>query len=299
MHVLTPRVEHVGSHTALLGESAIWDRRDGALLWVDIVGRRVLRTKLESGQTEAWAFPEMTGFVQPASDGTWLVGQHDHILKFDPASGERRLFAQLEPAVTGNRTNDAACDPQGRLWLGTMPLPETGISPVGKLYRIEGDGSVAVIERGLTIPNGIAFSPDGLTIYWADTRVTPHQVWKARYDPETGTPGEKEIFVHLPEGGGRPDGATVDAAGCYWVAAVRGSQLLRYAPDGRLDLKVKVPVSRPSKIAFGGPDLKTIFVTSISDGLAPEERAREPLTGALLALEIGIQGLPAVEFAAL
>jgi len=298
MRVLTPKVERVGSHTALLGESAIWDRRDGALLWVDIAGRRVLRTKPDSGQTESWEFPEMTGFVQPAADGTWLVGQHDHVLKFDPASGGRSLFAQLEPAATGNRTNDAACDTQGRLWLGTMPLPETGFSPVGKLYRIEGNGGVAVVEQGLTIPNGIAFSPDGLTMYWADTRVTPHQVWKARYDTETGRPGAKEIFAYLPEGGGRPDGATVDAAGCYWVAAVRGSQLFRYTPNGKLDLAVNVPVSRPSKIAFGGQDLKTIFVTSISDGLAPEERAREPLAGALLALEIGIQGLPAVEFAA-
>jgi len=299
MRRLTPKVERISSYTALVGESAIWDPRRDALLWVDIVGRRVLRTKPATGQTESWGFPEMTGFVQPASDGTWLVGQHDDILKFEPASGDRSLFAQLEPAVSGNRTNDAACDREGRLWLGTMPLPETGLSPVGNLYRIEGTGDVKPMERGLTIPNGIAFSPDGRTMYWADTLVTPHQVWKARYDPEMGTPGEKEIFAYLPEDGGRPDGATVDAAGCYWIAAVRGSQLLRYTPDGKLDLAVKVPVPRPSKIAFGGPDLKTIFVTSISDGLSAEERAREPLAGALLALEIGIQGLPAVEFAAL
>jgi len=298
MRILTPKVERIGSYTALVGESAIWHRREDALLWVDIVGRRLLRTKPTTGETEHWEFPEMTGFVQPAGDGTWLVGQHHHVLRFDPATGNSSLFTQLEPAATGNRTNDAACDRQGRLWLGTMPLPETGLAPVGTLYRIEKSGKVQAVERGLTIPNGIAFSPDGRTIYWADTPVTPHQVWKARYDPETGTPGKKEIFAYLPEGGGRPDGATVDADGCYWIAAVRGGQLLRYRPDGRLDVAVRVPVSRPSKIAFGGTDLKTIFVTSISNGLSPEERAREPLAGALLALEVGIQGLQAVEFAA-
>lgn len=296
MQILTPKVERIGSYTALVGESAIWDRRKEALLWVDIVGRKVLRTRAPSGETESWDFPEMAGFVQPIDDGTLLVGQHDTILKFDPADGSQRVFARLEAIVSGNRTNDASCDAQGRLWLGTMPLPETGLKPVGKLFRIDGDGSITMIERGLTIPNGIAFSPDGLTVYWADTPLMPFQVWRARYDPETGTPGEKELFVELPEGGGRPDGATVDASGCYWLAAVRGSQLLRYTPEGTLDLAIRLPVARPTKIAFGGSDMKTIFVTSLSAGLASEERG--PLDGSLLALNIGIQGLPPAEFAA-
>ncbi|MCA1404439.1 SMP-30/gluconolactonase/LRE family protein [Ensifer sp. IC3342] len=139
-------------------------------------------------------------------------------------------------------------------------------------------------------------SPDGRTAYWADTTLTPHQVWRARYDPHTGRPEEKETFVVFPEGGGRPDGAAVDAAGCYWVAAVRGSQLLRFTPEGKLDLVVPMPVSRPSKIAFGGSDLNTIFVTSISEGLTPEAHAAEPLAGALLALDLGIEGLPAMHF---
>lgn len=293
MRVLSPKVERVGSFTAQVGESAIWD--EGALLWVDIPGRKVLRTRPESGTTESWDFPEMAGFVQPADDGTWLVGQHDTILKFDPASGDKSIFARLESAPSGNRTNDTCCDRQGRLWVGTMPLPQTGLSPVGSLFVVGGDGVADRIASGLTIPNGIAFSPDGLTVHWADTPVTPHQVWRARYDVETGRPQGRETFAVLPEG--RPDGATVDAAGCYWVAAVRGSRLLRFTPEGRLDLTVELPVSRPSKIAFGGSDLKTIFVTSISDGLTPDEKAAEPLAGALLALDLGMEGLPATRFA--
>jgi sugar lactone lactonase YvrE len=296
MRRLEPRVERVGSHTARLGESAVWDEREEALLWVDITGRKVLRTRPGSGETESWDFPEMTGFVHPADDGTWLVGQHDGILKFDPATGESNTFTQLEPSGSGNRTNDAGCDRQGRLWVGTMPLPQTGLSPVGNMYRVESDGSTAMIARGLTIPNGIAFSPDGLTAYWADTLVTPHQVWRADYDADSGTPQGKETFVVLPDDGARPDGAAVDAAGCYWLAAVRGSQLLRFTPEGELDLAVSLPVSRPSKIAFGGPDLKTIFVTSIREGLTPESQASEPLAGALLALDLGIEGLPVTRF---
>lgn len=296
MRVLTPAVERVDSYVAAIGESAIWDDRGGTLLWVDIAARKVLRTRVGDGRTEIWEFPEMTGFVQPSDDGTWLVGQHDAILKFDPAVGEASTFAQLEPAVSGNRTNDATCDRQGRLWVGTMPLPRTGLSPVGNLHLVESNGGTTVIERGLTIPNGIAFSPDGSTVYWADTLVTPHRVWRARYDPETGMPQGKETFAVLPEDGGRPDGATVDAAGCYWVAAVRGSQLLRFTPKGKLDLAVTLPVTRPTKIAFGGSDLKTIFVTSISEGLTLEAQAAEPLAGALLVLDLGIEGLPATRF---
>lgn len=294
--MLTPKVEWIGSCAARIGESPVWDGREGVLLWVDIAAQKVLRTRLD-GETESWHFPEMTGFVQPADDGTWLVGQHDSILIFDPRSGSRTPFAQVEPAGSGLRTNDAACDRQGRLWVGTMPLPQSGKASVGSLYRIGSDGRPAIIERGLTIPNGIAFSPDGLTVYWADTPLSPHRVWRAPYDPVAGWPGKKETFVQLPDGGGRPDGAAVDAAGCYWVAAVRGSQLLRFSPEGELDLAVRLPVSRPTKIAFGGPGLSVIFVTSVSEGLSPEARADEPLAGALLSFDAGIQGLPSMQFA--
>lgn len=294
MRVLTPGIERVGSFTAQLGESAIWD--GNALLWTDIAGRKVLRTQPGSGETESRSFPEMTGFVQPADDGTWLVGQHDTILKFDPASGEESVFSRIEPAPSGNRTNDGCCDRQGRLWVGTMPLPQTGLSPVGGLFVVGGGGTADRIGRGLTVPNGIAFSPDGRTVYWADTPVEPHRVWRAPYDIGTGRPLGRETFALVPEG--RPDGATVDAAGCYWLAAVRGSRLLRFTPQGKLDLVVMLPVSRPSKVAFGGSGLTTIFVTTIREGLAPEEKAAEPLAGALLALDLGIEGLPATRFAA-
>lgn len=293
MRVVTPSVERVGSVRAGLGESAIWHAPDNAVLWVDIGARRVLHTHVGTGMTQSWDFPEQTGFVQPAADGSWLVGQQTDVLRFDPTSAEQTSFVRLEAESLGNRTNDAACDRSGNLWVGTMNLPGgADPTPTGSLYRVDSTGVPSTIDTGLYVPNGIAFSPDGTRAYWADTYKTRRLVWQANYDAASGHLGEKSIFTQIGEADGRPDGATVDADGCYWVAAVWGWQLLRYTPSSDLDLVVRLPVQRPSKLAFGGPDLKTIFITTISDGLGPEAVTDQPLAGHLLSINLGIPGLP-------
>lgn len=289
MKVLTPDVQPIGTTKAVLGESVCWSPLDNCVVWVDIVERKVLRTALSDGRTEEWAFPEQTGFVQPADDGTWLVGQENSILLLDPRTGAREKFVDLEASDQSTRTNDAGCDPQGRLLVGTMRMGD--LQPVGSLYRIDAARRIEMLDSDLTIPNGIAFSPDGTTAYWAETFVKIRQVWHASYTAE-GVIGDKQSFVQLDEQLGRPDGAAIDEEGFYWVAAAWGWQLLRYAPDGRLDLAVRLPVQRPSKLAFGGPGLATIFVTSISDGLAEGAETRQPLAGRLVALDVGIRGLP-------
>lgn len=294
MKVLTPQVECVGETKALLGESVCWSAEGDALLWVDIADRKVLRTNAASGRTDQWEFPERTGFVQPCDDSSWLVGQENGILRFDPATGARGQFLALEADDPETRTNDAGCDPAGRLLVGTMRKAQ--FQPVGSLYRIEGKRPAEMLDTGLYIPNGIAFSPEGHTFYWADTYQTRRQVWRAGYDPATGAVKDKQPFVQLAEEQGRPDGAAVDAEGCYWVAAAWGWQLLRYTPSGELDLVVRLPVQRPSKLAFGGRDLGTIFVTSISEGLGDDAQRAQPLAGRLLALNLGIYGLPASRF---
>lgn len=296
MRTLSPKVERVGDTRARLGEGALWLADAQALLWVDILGQTVHRTVPASGRTDSWHFAEQTAFVQPADDGSLLVGQQHGILRFDLQSGQHESFAALEADDATTRTNDAACDPAGRLLVGTMRLPEHGLEPVGALYQLSGRQAPRRLDGGLYIPNGIAFSPDGTTAYWADTYRTRRQVWRAPYDPTTGEVGEKTSFVQLPEALGRPDGAAVDAAGCYWVAAVWGWQLLRYTPAGRLDLAVRLPVQRPTKLAFGGSALDTIFITTISDGLDADGLRGQPLAGHLLALEIGIAGLPLAAF---
>lgn len=289
MKVITPDVKPIGTTKAVLGESVCWSPGDECVLWVDIVGRKVLRTALSDGRTEEWTFPEQTGFVQPADDGTWLVGQENSILRLDPKTGGRDKFIDLEAGDSSTRANDAGCDAQGRLLVGTMRMGD--LQPVGSLYRIDALGRSETLDTGLIIPNGIAFSPDGATAYWAETVAPYRQVWRASCDP-SGALGPKQPFVQLDEEMGRPDGAAVDEEGFYWVAAAWGWQLLRYAPDGRLDLTVRLPVQRPAKLAFGGPDLSTIFVTSISEGLGDDAEETQPLAGRLIALDIGIRGLP-------
>jgi len=294
--VLTPDVETIGEARAILGEGVIWQPETKTVLWVDIVGRRVIETDPATGAAKEWPFPEQTAFVQPAADGTWLVGQQGGVVRFDPASGRTTPFVDIEADDPTTRTNDAACDPSGRLVVGTVRLPEAGLAPVGSLYRVTGDGNVTVLDSGLYVPNGIAFSPDGRIAYWADTYKTRRQIWSADHDPDTGHLGPKRPFATIGEADGRPDGAVVDAAGCYWVAAVWGWQLLRFTPKGTVDLAVRLPVQRPTKLAFGGPDLTTIFVVSISDDYAVGPASSQPLAGRLLALNVGIAGLPPVRF---
>lgn len=294
VRVLTPDVEVIGEAKALLGESVFYDATANRLHWVDIPGQTLLSTDASGGQTKRFLFPQQAGFVQPCSDGKLLVGQADSIQRFDLRTDTAANFVEIEPGDPSSRTNDAVCDLNGRLIVGTMrPAPQgTTPDPVGNLYLVDGKGRKTCLLSGLSIPNGLAFSPDGGTLYLADT---PHRtVWKASYDPETGLLGERSVFVKLGESQGRPDGAAVDAEGCYWVAAVWGGQLLRYTPRGELDLIVRLPVERPTKLAFGGSDYRTIYVTSASIHLTDPES--QPLAGRLIVLDVGITGLPANPF---
>ncbi|TAM94335.1 MAG: SMP-30/gluconolactonase/LRE family protein [Rhizobiaceae bacterium] len=292
--VLTPVVEAIGEEKALLGESVFYDPAMDRLYWVDIPGMALLSTDAATGKTDRISFPQQAGFVQPCEDGSLLVGQADSILHFDPRKGTARTFMAIEPDDPSTRTNDAVCDPRGRLIVGTMrPAPQGTVpDPIGNLYRINGEGTTARLLTDLSIPNGLAFSPGGRMLYLADTPC--RTVWKATYDPETGRLGERCVFAELSDTQGRPDGAAVDVEGCYWVAAIWGWQLLRYTPRGELDLVVRLPVERPTKLAFGGPDCRTIYVASASIQLTDPES--QPLAGRLIALDVNIAGLPASPF---
>jgi sugar lactone lactonase YvrE len=294
VRVLTPAVETVGEAKALLGESVFYDPAANRLHWVDIPGRKLFSTDASDGRTKRFPFPEEAGFVQPCSDGKLLVGQANSIQCFDLRTEAATAFVEIEPDDPSTRTNDAVCDPSGRLIVGTMRPARQGTipDPVGSLYRIDGGAGESCLLSGLSIPNGLAFSPDGRTLYLADT--PRRTVWKVDCDPETGHFGERRAFVELSESQGRPDGAAVDAEGCYWVAAVWAGQLLRYTPRGDLDLVVRLPVDRPTKLAFGGPDYRTIYVTSASTH--PTDPESQPFAGRLIAFDIGITGLPATLF---
>ena len=291
---LTPAVEAIGGEKALLGESVFYDSAANRLHWVDIPGQALLSTDAASGETDRFSFPQQCGFVQPCDDGTLLVGQADSILCFDPQTRTASTFVEIEQDAPSTRTNDAVCDHKGRLVVGTMrPAPQGTVpDPIGNLYRIDGVGVKTPLLSQLSIPNGLALSPDGRALYLADT--PKRIIWQADFDPEAGSLGERRVFAEFDETQGRPDGAAIDAEGCYWVAAVWGWQLLRYSPRGELDLVIRLPVERPTKLAFGGSDYRTIYVTSASTHLTNPEG--QPLAGRLIALDVGIVGLPAETF---
>lgn len=214
------------------------------------------------------------------------------LVHLDWESGAVTSVLQIEDQALGNRANDGRCDPLGRFVVGTMwPDPDEH-QYTGSLYRIDHDGSVETLECDVGIPNGLVFDHERGRMYWADTfRGT---IWVWDYDAETGERANKRVFFDYRASGARglPDGACLDAQGCYWSASVNGWALTRISPDGRIDTVIDLPVAMPTMPAFGGADLSTIFVTSIDGGEVGSTRSRGVPAGAMLAVDAGFEGVP-------
>jgi sugar lactone lactonase YvrE len=229
--------------------------------------------------------------------GGVLMALERGLYGFDPASGALEHLHDPEPDKPDNRCNDGTTDPRGRLMIGTMRKQELGMRREGTLYRFDPDHSCRVIERDIWVPNGLAFSPDGRTMYFSDSYVEVRTIWAYDYDLDTGTPSNKRVFVDTHGMPGRPDGGAMDADGCYWMSGVSGWQLVRFTPAGKVDRIIDMPVERPSKIAFGGPRLDTMYVTSIRAGLTPGSEPRQPNAGCLFAIAAGVTGIEVAPFA--
>jgi len=272
----------------VLGESPFWDWRTGHLYWVDLRKPALYRLHAATGAVENWTMPSFIGCVVGNGAGGVLVGLVDGIYTFEPERAELKLLLPLEADIAEHRLNDAKCDANGALWISTMW--DFGRHPTGSLYRIDANLDVVVVRREISVPNAISFSPDGGTLYFTDSRIGALE--KATLD-ETRTQVERWDTVlaanQLP---GSPDGATVDAEGFIWHARFQGGAIVRVAPDGRIDREVPLPVSRPTSCAFGGPDLRTLYVTTGRQGMTPEELASQPLAGALFAVDVDVQGRP-------
>jgi sugar lactone lactonase YvrE len=285
---------------ALLGESPFWHPDEGALFWCDIPGKALHRWHAASDVHRAWSFDVEPGCCAPLPGGTLIVAFRDGLFRFDPASGERTRLAAPPYDPGSERFNDGKADPQGRFWAGSMS-EERGV-PKAALYRWA-DGLVQRMAGDISTSNGLAFSPDGRTLYWSDT--PSHRVMAYDFDPVQGTMGAGRVFASfepkqpgqgLAGYGGRPDGAAVDAEGAYWCAMYEGQRLVRLAPDGRLLQSVELPVRCPTMPCFGGPDLRTLYVTTASKGRPAEELAAQPLAGCVLHTRVDVPGLP-VNFA--
>jgi len=282
--------EPVGDVTAELGEGPYWVPEDDCLLWVDIPRSQLHRTYFPSGETVTMDVDAVSAAFPAAGGGILTAGGSKLVARFPAERGERwvsRTIAEV-PAREGVRFNDAAVDPAGRVWVGSMHTGET--EPVGELYRLDPGGVLTTVAKGVTVSNGLGWSPDGSRMYYVDSPT--RRVDVADYDPATGEAFQRRLFADLSDVKGVPDGLTVDADGCVWVAMHDGGALYRLAPDGTRDAVVELPVAKPTSCAFGGPGMTDLYVTTASRGLSEAERNAQPLAGRLLRLRPGPVGLP-------
>jgi D-xylonolactonase len=245
---------------APLGEGPIWVERDQALWFVDIKSHKIHRLDPATGATRSWDAPGQVGFILPIESGGFVAGLQTGLARFDERDGSFTAISAPGPDLPTNRLNDATVDPQGRLWFGSMDDGESDLT--GAIYRLGSDGTCINTTDHVAITNGPAISPDGKTLYHVDTLV----------------------------GEGHPDGPTVDSEGCVWVGLYNGWAVRRYSPAGELLETVKFPVSAITKIAFGGPDGKTVFATTANKHIAPGDLAKQPHAGDLFRFEVSVPG---------
>lgn len=275
---------------AALGECPVWSVTEQVLYWTDIDGREIHRFDPSTGTDERCSLGLRPGSFALTSDPGKLLVAAEHRVGFvDWDEHSFEPWIDLESPDTGNRMNDGRTDPTGRFWVGSMYERPSEGRRTGALHRVDTDGSSTTVREGIGVSNALAFSPDGRTMYWADTAVGT--VWAHDYEPASGTMGASRVFVDFADLPGKPDGACVDADGCLWVACVFGSALARLTPDGTLDRLVELPIEAPTMPAFGGASLDTVFVTSIGQAQSASVPSRSPLAGAVLALQPGPVGL--------
>jgi sugar lactone lactonase YvrE len=282
-----------------LGESPFWHADEQALYWCDIAGRRVNRYDPARADHRHWDLPSEPSAIAPRPDGGLVVAQRDGIFHLDTRTGrrDRIVAAPYDPSV--QRFNDGKADPQGRFWVGTIHEKR---APEAALYCLTLDNLDRIFD-GATNSNGLGWSPDGATMYWSDTRL--HTIFAFDFDPDGGDLSHRRVFHRfearrddepLSSYGGRPDGAAVDREGCYWAAMYEGQRLVRLAPDGTLLKSVPLPVRCPTMPCFGGPDLRTLYVTTTRDKRPDDELAAQPWAGCVLQCRVEVPGLP-VNFA--
>lgn len=280
---------------AWLGEAPFWDESRRRLWWVDIAGRQVCWLEPETGRAGAWRTPAPVSAVVPSRQGDLVLALADGLFRADPQSGVLSAYRRPD-ADPEDRSNECRCDPQGRLWLGTMqnnfgpagePRPVTRSS--GGLFMVSPSGRVERRLGQIGIPNTLAWSPDGRWLYFADSR--RRVIWRIRFHAAAGRLGPREVFA--AGGPGVPDGSAVDELGALWTARWDAGCLIRYRPDGRMDRRLELPARRPSSCAFGDRDRRTLYITTASHGL---DRAG-PADGRLFAVRLPVAGLPLSAFA--
>ena len=289
-------VELVLRARALNGERPGWDAKSQRLFWVDIREPALHMFDPATRDDVSWEMPAWIGCYALDRDGGAMVALATGLYHIGLDTGTLTPFAHSPFDARRFMFNAGRCDPRGRFFGGTMYLPlkpgdMSGEAKKTPLWRYDGGGRWTGVTDPVSMSNGLAWSPDGRTMYHADTE--PKTIWAYDYDLDTGTPSNRRVFaqVEVEDESGGPDGACVDSEGFYWSCIYANGEMLRFDPDGRIERRVPLPIKYPTMPALGGPDLKTLYVTSATHAMSPEERARRPDEGGLFALEAPAAGV--------
>ena len=290
----TQTVELALDARAELGEGPRWHQAERRLYWVDIARNQLHRFDPATGADEVRTFDDPVGCFAFRAHGGLILAMKDGLVLLDHWEGEAQPFGeQIFADKPELRFNDGRTDPAGRFWVGSVNMPKSARDAA--LYRVDPDGEIAFIEGGMLTCNGAAFNADGTAFRHADT--PSHELRGYAVDPVAGTLAHRRILRRFPEGRGRPDGGSFDAEGAYWSALFDGGRVVRLDEAGEILMTVELPVTRPTMIAFGGPDLRTAYVTSARTGLSGEQLDAQPHAGGIFSFRVDVPGLPEVPFA--
>ena len=278
---------------AEVGEGPVWDTARGVLWWVDITAGIVHRFEPHEGRDTPISVGAAVGAVALRRDGSLLLALADRLAVLDVDSGQVTDLLVIPGHRAPTRCNDGKCDAGGRFWVGRM-APD-GAAGGGVLLRVDPDLGVTERFTGLAIPNGLGWSRDGRRMYFVDSMW--HEVREFPYDPDMGAMGEGHPLVAFPDTDSLPDGLTVDADDCLWVARWNAGCVTRIGPDGTILGNIELPVSQVTSCTFGGEDLGDLYITTATEDFGPADFAREPLAGGLFRCRPGVLGLPAAPFA--
>jgi sugar lactone lactonase YvrE len=298
-----PAPQCVLQSRARLGENPVWSTREQCLYWIDVgdwpeacapaAPSSLHRFNPATGDTRRWDFQQTVGSFALEEGGGVLLAMATGLYRVDLQSSHLTMLVDAPYDCLILRFNDGRCDPTGRFWVGTCQRSDPALpSGSGSLYRYDGY-SLDIQLDDVSVANGMAWSPDGQTLYFADSQ--QRTVWVFDYDLRDARISNRRIFAQVAPGIVL-DGAAVDTDGGYWIALYDAGKVVRYRPDGALDREIELPVSKPTKVAFGGPRLETLYITSASHRLTADQLEEQPLAGGLFALQPGVRGLPEPRF---
>ncbi len=273
---------------AELGEGPLWDHINKRLFWVDILGQKLHMYDPATGENTAFQMPSAIGTVVAKDLNSVVVALVDGIYVFDLIEEELELLSDVEAELTGNRFNDGKCDPNGNLWVGSMPW-EQGL-PTGNLYRVDPKGEAIMMKDSVSISNGIVWSSDAKTMYYIDSPTS--KIMAFDFNPEDASISNERVAVHVSEEDGTPDGMAIDENDNLWVGLWNGDAIAQYDPrSGKMISKVEVPAHNVTACAFGGPDLDILYITTAFVDTSPEELETKPLSGSIFKVKPGVKGI--------